>query len=93
MLGERKHIAVGILEPGDFGSPGKSRDPYIILSHVRITLERHSLGSKLRDVSVDIARLPAKHCIRGGSKLGHSGDTKHDSVEIEDQRKSIVSLE
>src|SRR3984885_10412648 len=91
VLRERQHIAVRVLEPRHFVSAGEGAYALLVLSHVGVMFEGHSLCSKLSHCRSDLVHFPAEDCILHRRVAGHLADAQQCAIKIEDQRKAVVA--
>ena len=88
---EAEDVAVGILEPGDFGAARRSPDSLRVLAGKAVTLEGNAFGGELRNSFNDIRNLPAENRKLLRLESGRNiGDAEHDAVGV--KRKSEIVL-
>src|SRR6266446_2621501 len=91
-LGEAQDVAVGILEPGDFGAARGSPDAFGILCGQAIAFEMHAFLFESGNGCGDIRDLPPEN----GERLrlegrGDVGNTEHYAVGVEGQGKIVLA--
>src|SRR5580658_11098162 len=69
MLGDRKHVAVGILEPRDLVAAGGCPDAEFLILHERVFLAGHAAAFEPSDDCRNILHFPAEDGERQGSEI------------------------
>src|ERR1700682_2958559 len=91
-LGEAEDVAIGILEPGDFGAAWGRPDSLCILSGQAVTFKLHASLFESGDSFGDVGNLPAEN----GERLRlesrrNIGDAEHDAIDVEREGKIILA--
>src|SRR5882762_2907908 len=93
-LREAQDVAVGILEPGDFGAARGGPDTFGILCGHAIAFKMYAFAFESGDGFRDIRDLPAEN----GERLRLEGrrdvgDAQHDAVGVQGQSKIVLACD
>src|SRR5216683_606808 len=91
-LRKAQDVAVGILEPGNFGAARGGPDTFGILCGQAIAFKMHAFAAESGDGCGDIRDLPAENGewlrLEGGRDISN---TEHDAIGIDGERKIILA--
>src|SRR6266853_1724705 len=91
-LCEAQDVAIGILEPCDFGATWGGPDALGILRRQAIAFKMYAFAFESGDGFGDIRDLPAENGERLRLEGGRDvGDTEHDAVGIESEGKIVLA--
>ena len=91
MLRDRQQISIWIFEPRHSVTVRKRAYLSLILTHIRIALERDALAQQPFLRNQDVFHFPSQHRVLCRSKLRSFRNAKHHAMHIEHQRKPIIA--